>query len=523
MEPTPTTDPILTDNHILTRNIAATIVSKIFYLGSRLFVPPFVLMYVSLEQYGIWAYCFILISYLGMSVFGVTNVYVRYAAVFAAQHEYVKINRLVSTGLLTVSLICLAILPILWGVLPYVFTLLSIPDYLQPLAFNLMFGTILIFMADMTLGVFGYILQSLRKIVLERGIWTISFTVETFLIVAFLVMGFGIYGLLWAFVIRIMIATILYAIACYRELPSLSIRFKYFDWSMFKLFFQFGGIVQISGLLGVLNRSLEKLFAGSFIGVAAAGLYEVAEKFPILAILLPGGVNAVFLPTTAHHHAKEEHDQIREIYLKGSRFINIVTGIIMGFLAPFAPLIIQAWLGKSAQYESAPIILASFTIAYQMDVLTGPASAIYRSIQQPIKELIYAVLQLVLVIIGTLICFYWFGYTILAINLGVVSMKVLSALYYFWYSNRFLKVCNYSAIGQVLVPGLIPYVIGGILALAMSFWLPWQDFSRLSSVLLVFAAGLIYMIVCLAVIYWGVISKQERSIGKEHLKKMLNK
>ena len=43
---------------------------------SRVGLPPIILSYVSLEEYGIWATCFIVISYLGMSTFGIANVYI---------------------------------------------------------------------------------------------------------------------------------------------------------------------------------------------------------------------------------------------------------------------------------------------------------------------------------------------------------------------------------------------------------------------------------------------------------------
>ena len=43
--------------------------AKLLYMLSRVGLPPIILSYVSLEEYGIWATCFIVISYLGMSTF----------------------------------------------------------------------------------------------------------------------------------------------------------------------------------------------------------------------------------------------------------------------------------------------------------------------------------------------------------------------------------------------------------------------------------------------------------------------
>lgn len=500
----------------LSRNVVVSLFTNILYLVTRLFIPPFILSYVSLEEYGIWSICFILISYLGVSVIGVTNVYIRYVAVFAAKGEFKKINQLVSTGLISVSLLCLLLIPIMWFGLPFVFEPLHISPNLYQIAFFLIFGTMLIFMADLSVGVFGYILQSLQKIVQERIIWTISYMLETVLIVLFLVSGYGIYGLLYAFLLRVISAVVLYTIACFRALPELSISVSYFDRKMLKLFFHFGGIVQISGLLGILNRSLEKIIAGFFIGVEATGLYEVGEKFPVMALMLPGSINAVLLPTTAHLHAKELKSKIIQIYVKGSRLINILTGLMMGFMAPFASAIIIAWLGPKPEYQIAASILAWFTIAYQMDVLTGPASAIYRSINKPGQELIYGVLQLLLVVVGTATGFLFFGYTIMAINIAVASMKVISALIYISYSNRYFKVSEIEFFFKVYFPGLVPYIFGYGLAWLSSQWFLEVKDNRIDTLFYLLFVWIAYVLTIPAFLYAFFCQEDEqRSIRKQ--------
>src|SRR5262245_14478912 len=82
----------------ITQNFTVHLVARVFYMLTRFFLPPLTMSYVSLEEYGIWAACFILIGYLGMSSFGITSVYERYVARYQALNEIAKINRLLSTG-----------------------------------------------------------------------------------------------------------------------------------------------------------------------------------------------------------------------------------------------------------------------------------------------------------------------------------------------------------------------------------------------------------------------------------------
>jgi O-antigen/teichoic acid export membrane protein len=235
---------------------------------------------------------------------------------------------------------------------------------------------------------------------------------------------------------------------------------------MTKLFYHFGGIIQLSSIFAVINRSTERILGGSFIDVTATALYDLGEKFPIMATSISGTVNQVLLPSTAHLHAKERKEHLRQVYVKSSRLINSLTGYPMGFLAAFAVPLITCWLGTKETFAVAASILAIFSPAYQMDVLTGPASAIYRSTENPSRELVYNVGRFFLVVAAISFLFWSFGASFTTINWGVASMMVLSSLIYICLANRFMLVSQLGYVKEVLLPGFIPYAIGFLL-----FWL----------------------------------------------------
>ncbi len=201
-------------HHTISRNVGASMLSKAYYLATRLAIPPLVLSFVSLEEYGIWSICFILLSILGMSVFGVTNVYVRYCAVYDAKGDQEKINQLLSTGILANSLICICLIPlVIWGI-PKLYPIFNIEDSLQPTAYTMLLGTTLIFMIHLSFGVFGYLLQSIQKIALERALMMFCWTIEALAIIIFLFNGYGIYSLLYAYIINVFTLISLGAILC---------------------------------------------------------------------------------------------------------------------------------------------------------------------------------------------------------------------------------------------------------------------------------------------------------------------
>lgn len=490
-------------------NIKASLLTNIFYLGSRLCIPPIVLAYVSLAEYGLWSYCFVILNYLGMGVFGITNVYVRYIAIYFAHKDYAKINSLLSTGILSITSICVVLLGLLWLAIPWLLNLFHVAPELYHTAFILIIGSTIIFMSDLSIGAFTYVLQSLQLIVAEKMIWMISFTVESLFIIFFLYEGYGIYSLLYAFAIRIGLSIVFSTYVAYQRLPSLQIRFRHFSKEALKLFLHFGGIVQLAGLLGIANRSNKKVLAGAFLGLEATGLYEVGEKFPAMALNLPGSITAVFLPAAAQFHANEQDGKIIQIYLKGSRLINLLTGSMMGFMAAFSIPLIDAWLGKNPTYFVASSILSWFTIGYQMDTLTGPISAIYRAINQPLRELFYGIAQLSLTLTAACLGIYLFGASFDIINITVASMMVAAACAYLYVSNRFLNISHITYFFSVILPGLYPYAIGFVL-----WWLMKPYFLNLSRIdtLWMFLLSLaLYLIVWLPFLFLVVLSKTERA------------
>jgi O-antigen/teichoic acid export membrane protein len=481
-------------NRLVSRNIFSSVGAKLLYLVTRFFLPPIILAYISLEEYGVWAMCFILIGYLGMSAFGVSNVYIRYVAQYHARGEEHRIGDLLSTGLTVVSLVGVVALALLWVGLPTLIEALSVSPELQTTAFVLIFGSAAIFVLELSWGAFAYVLTGLQRIVQQNQVWVGTFLLETLLVVVFLVAGFGVYGLLYAFAIRYLISISVNVLLCFRNLPGLRLSLRRFNRADLALFYRYGGIVQLSGFLGMFLRSIEKLIAGLFINVQATGLFDVAQKFPVMATSIPSSMNAVFLPATSYMHTQERRGELLELYLKGARYINLVTGFMMGFMAAFAAPLMVAWLGPNPEFALAPLILACFTLPFQLNVLTGPASNIYRGMGIPARELIYPLSQLALVIILVGGGFLLFGIDVVVITVAVALAMILSALIYMVYTNRFLALGQYRFMRDALLPGLWPYLTGFALYLLARPWVESVGDDRWGSVLLVLVAGIVYCV-----------------------------
>ncbi|MBX7219100.1 MAG: hypothetical protein K1Y36_04070 [Blastocatellia bacterium] len=501
----------------LLKNVSWNALSKAFYLVSRFFLPPLILAYVSLEEYGIWATCFILISYLGTSTFGVANVYVRYTAHYHARQEMENINRLISTGLaVTVSLSLIA-LTALWFLLPWLVVVFHIPAHLHRTASMLIFGTAATFLLDLTFGAMAHVLHGLQKIAEQTVIWVVGFCLETVLIVVFLYAGKGIYSLLWAFMIRYVVATIACVWWCYQVMPELSIGPRHFDRGALKLFYGYGAVVQVTGILSVFLNSIEKVIAGMFVGVGATGLMDVGEKLPTMVASIPATINEALLPALSQLHTLELKQEMARTYLIGARYLNVMTGFFMGFLAAFAAPILTAWMKAGDRLAIAPLIMAIFSLPYQMNLLTGPGSAFHRGAGKPLREMVYPLAQLVSVVGLVAVGFAWQGKTVLVISVAVAAGMVLSAVCYLLYTNRMLEVPVGAFVGRVLWPGLVPYLFGYMLfGATLPLW-HWAGNERIRLLPLLILTGLGYCGIVGWVMFRFVFDSEEQTFIKSKL------
>jgi O-antigen/teichoic acid export membrane protein len=510
-------------NARLARNIFSSINAKVLYLASRFFLPPVILANITLEEYGLWSLCFILIAWLGMGAFGISNVYVRYVAQYHASGQTQKIGALLSTGVTMVSAFAVLILIALWWSLPALLSALDVPTAQQDQAFVLLFGCVTVFMLDLSWGSFVYVLAGLQQIVQQNRIWIVSFLLETVLVVGFMLSGVGVHGLLYAFALRYVLSTLLSIWMCYRRLPDLKVSVRLFNREHLSLFCRFGGILQLSGLLGMFLRSVERLIAGIFINVQAAGLFDVAEKMPIMATSIPSSINAACLPAATELHVQGKQREFDELYLRSARHINLITGVMMGFMAAFASPLITAWLGVDAGFVAAPFILACFTLPFQLNVLTGPASTVFRSIGKPRHELIYPLLQLLLVVVLVAVGFWLIGVNNEVIAVSVALAMVASALVYLVYTNRYLGISQHHFCRRVLLPGMVPYATGFTILCVLQSWVHSVAFDRIGSALVILAAGVLYLAVQGCLSWTWLLTTSEKTFAKERSSALLGR
>ncbi len=499
-------------NRLLTKNILSGSAAKIGYLLTRFFIPPFVLMHVGIERYGIWATCFILVAYLGVSTVGISNVYLKYVAEYDARKEYDRANSLLSTGIFITLPVSILLFVGVWFTWPQLIGLLHINPVLQTDAREVALTVIGVYLGSIGISAFRDALMGSQKISTLQGTWVIGYLLETFFIWYLVSNGRGIRGLVEAFLIRNVVENVLNIILAYRKLPWLHISWRNFDMCNIRTIFHFGGAVQMMSLLSIVLDSIERAIAVPLIGVGGAGLLEIGTKLPTMAVLLPNSFSTAFLPAASYlsggiNCIQERGAIVSQLYLRGARYMNFTSAYFCAFLALFPTAILSVWLHQ--KFEGITLILVVFAVTTQLHLLTGPGTSILKGIGRPWQELRYSGANIVLLLITLPLTRLIFGqWSTSVIAIGVCSATVLASAYFLFYANRLLSVSFAPYLRKVLLPGTIPYLAAGLLAWPANYLVAGS--SRLVGFAWLCATGVLYTVLVVAIAYFSALAAEEK-------------
>ena len=456
----------------LTADAGFTMLAKLLYLVSRVGLPPLVLAHVTLSQYGIWSACFVLVGYIGLADLGFSSVYVRSAARLHAAGDTAGIGRLLSTGVLFMLALASLLFAAVALSLPALMDLVRIAPAERATARVLILGCVAVFLLDMSLNAFAYVLHGLQRLRAEQQVWVLAFTLELGLIAAFLYAGLGIYALPLAFGLRYG-----FSIACnvwqaYRALPGLSFGPRHFDRSLLPHFFSFGLSVQASTLFAMALHSADRLISGALLGPQAMALFDLGSKLPVSASSVPAAISRATLPAASRYVLDAGDEPLRRLHAQGTRAVSLIAAVPLGFLAAFASPISQAWLGTRPELALVALLMALAAVTAYLHILTGPGSSVFRGAGRIGNEFVYHGLRVAFIGVGLVLACGVGGVSVESIASGLAGGGAAAALVYLCLNHRRFGLPLNDLLARVLLPGLSLFAIAGALALVWQLVLP---------------------------------------------------
>jgi O-antigen/teichoic acid export membrane protein len=497
-------EPLHEVNRQFGRNVLATIAARVAIMARGVCLVPFLLARIGLEAYGIWTTIFILVLYVGLTTLGISNVYIKYVAEFNARREYHKANSLLSTGLAVTIPLCAMVFVCFWLGWRWVAPWLHLPPAYASDGKEAVLIVLGVFLSSIALSAFSCTLYGTHQIASTQVFEMVSIVIECALIVWLVCAGRGIRGLAEAYLVRTVINDGLTIWWVFRRLKWLRLSPRLVSRESLKYVVHFGGLVQFQSMLSTFLNSVERVAAIELIGVSAAGLMDVAKKWPFALSTIPTAFFTTLLPAASHVDAASDRtewlENLQTLYLKAARYSNMCTATFVAAMALWASPVMHVWLGpKLPMRESLIPLFVVFSLAMQFHMLTGPGTSIFRGMGRVYEEFNYSVPNVLLLGVTIHVSRWIIGaWTPLGIGIAVavataVSACVLMGRVLFVLDlklTRFLRV--------VVLPGLAPYIAAGLLAWPAARMVTlvnrWQGAGVLAAVGLVYAVGVIAML-----------------------------
>jgi O-antigen/teichoic acid export membrane protein len=506
---------------LISRNVGFEIAAKVGYFVSRVFIPPFVLSRIGLSAYSLWSAVFLLITYIGMTTCGFWLVSVKYVAEYVVHDDTRKANEILSTGMLTIASMCAVLFGLLVLALPRVILWLQVPTALQHDARQLILIVTGVFLCDLSLSVFSQALSGVQRIAEVQIIWLISCLAEVGMIFLLVGTGHGVMGLAEAYAIRTAVSVVLAAILAYRLIPWLRLSVWSFSRQALRSVVNFGGVVQLNMMLGVGLNTIERIIAAPLIGLNAIGLFDISDKLPGIAGAISEAFAASFMPAASSLHSEfagtpHQSEMIAKLYLKGSRYMNLVAATLAGLFATASGPLLYVWIGKV--YPGTAFLMAIFAIQQNVHLLTGPGTSILRGIGRPQEEFFYSIPNLLTVLAAVPLSRLVLGnWSIIGIGSAVVVATIISAGGFVVHANRFLRISWRQYCKSVVAPGLVPYVIG--ILFAVPAWKYVEHATRWHGAILMLVIAALYSLTVLLVTDRFVLDGDERLFFRDVIRR----
>ena len=417
------------------RNIVFNVIGRFWGILVALVLTPYIISHIGIDRFGIWAIIGVLTGYFGLLDFGIGTSFVKYISEYYAKKDYEKINQVVNTGFIFYSIFAVSIIILGFFVINPLLNFFNIPSSLYNEALFVFLLGIVLFSISNALSVFGAIQTGLQRMDISNKV-AIAISIPSIAgTIFFLESGYGLPGLMVNNAIILAISAIINIVIAFKILPELRFNpFLFISKEMFKRLFSFGYKLMISRFAQLISFQTDKLLITYFLGIGLVVFYQLGSSVLQKVRQLPLFLISALIPATSEIGAKREKDSLNELYLRGSKYLILVSTPLLFFLITNASLIMLTWMGKG--YGMAAVVIQVLAIGYFTTAVTGVASSIAVGVAKTELEMKIGIFMAILNLLLSIILIIKIGF--IGAVIGTTISLTIASLF-------FMKMfCKYS-------------------------------------------------------------------------------
>jgi O-antigen/teichoic acid export membrane protein len=461
-------------------NLARTLLT----IPITLLITPFIINHVGKEQFGIWAFVGIISSYVQLSDFGITESMIKFIAEFKAREDSRQINLLINTAFTVYVAISIVLGTIVMLALPFIVnTVLRIPPELASKAIYVFMIAIILFLINMTMGVFGSLIVGYQRMGYSNLISLISTIIMACGTFILLSKGYGLEGLIHNNALITLFVIVSNASIAWRLFPEMRLNpFRYFNRETLKLIFGFSWKVQLSSISNLLVYQVDRVLLSHYLGLAAVGNYEVANRIATQARVFIASVFTPMTPAASALQAADEFGKLRGLYNRSMKYMAVAAIPFSFLIIALAHPFVKTWLG--AGYTTSAYTMQFLMLAYMINLLPGPGNFILQGMNKPHIPMVTSIGAGILNLILCFLLVQMIGYY--GVIIGIFSSITLSGLVFVFLVHRSIEGLSWGLYGRILLkPFAVSATLAGLLALLGSI-IPFNGYLILCLVAVVY-------------------------------------
>ena len=445
------------------RNVLSSGLRVLLVLPVPLVMTPLILRKVGSAGYGTWAVLVALNSLTTLADLGMVGTVSKYVAEYYAREDFQSLNRLLNTGLVIFSLLSAFVGALIWFVGPLVVHTLfrGSPVPAHELVVLLRIFLVVISANILTL-LFASVTSGLQRLDISNWISATNVLGAALIGGVLLLRGWGLRGLAIGQVCSAILTVTIYCVVTKKLLPKTVLRIRYVDGAEAKKMFHFSLRLYITQAAVAVHNQLEKFLLALFVGVAAAGWYDIASDLALKLRTVIGLVLGPVLPAASELDARQDQQRLAELYYRAQKYVAFCGIPVVFFVTLASRRFIELWVGPKLAFIAVPLAILIWVNFYNL--LTGPGFLIFAGRGYLKPGIQSALLGITLNVILSVGLIYKFGFAGAVVG---TSVSLFIASTFFLYI--FHRTTGYSPRRLVRDAYIKPFLTGA--SVALPIWL----------------------------------------------------
>lgn len=339
-------------------------------------LTPLILHKIGAVGYGIWAVFTAINGMTSLADLGLVGTVSKFVAEHNANRDHVSLNRLLNTGFAVFGVLSIVLVGALWVGSSFIIGFLFRGIQGSGTELTILFRYFLVVIAaNILILLFSSVTTGLQRMDLTNMMTAFNTLCAAILGAILLVRGWGLRGLLCGQICAAILTLLGYLILIGRLLPLLRLNPMGIDATEARRILSFSLRFYFTQAAVAVHNNIEKLLLASFVGVAAAGSYDIAND---VALKIRGAIGLVLgpvMPAASELGAQKDDRRLVELYYRAHKYLAFLGLPAICYVALVSGRFVDLWIGPRFGMVALPLSVLVF-INF-VNLITGPGFLIF--------------------------------------------------------------------------------------------------------------------------------------------------